>query len=419
MLFLKLSANTNTGTTDNKPPGEVRTPSQLYPPSPMTTTFLPFSRPSINDAAIAEVVECLKSGWITTGPRVQQFEQALQEYLKAPHVAAVTSATAAMHLALIALDLQPGDEVITTPLTFIATLNVIVQAGGNPVLVDIDHTYNIDVTKLAQAITPRTRAIIPVHFTGLPVDLDPLYALAKQHNLRVLEDAAQAIGTAYKGKLLGSFGDMQTFSFHPNKNMTTGEGGCITSGDEALMQKIRALRFHGIDRSAWDRYGKKGDQAYNVIAPGFKYNMMDIQAAIGLHQLPELEGFIAKRTALAKRYLSLLADWPEITLPQLPTYEHRHSWHLFCVLINPKVANVTRDEFIQQMKALDIGTGLHYNAAHLYQFYQEQFGFKVGDFPVAEAICSRIVSLPLFPDLTEAEQDRVVDAMREVFSLNR
>jgi len=380
------------------------------------TTFLPFSKPSLNDAAIAEVVACLKSGWLTTGPRVQQFEQALAHYLQAPQVAALNSATAAMHLALLALNLQPGDEVITTPLTFVATLNVIVQAGGKPVLIDVDHTYNMDVTKLAEAITPRTRAIMPVHFTGLPVDLDPLYALAQKHGLRVIEDAAQAIGTGYKGRLLGSFGDMQTFSFHPNKNMTTGEGGCITSSDEPLMQTVRALRFHGIDRSAWDRYGKKGDQAYNVIAPGFKYNMMDIQAALGIHQLPELEGFIAKRTTLAKRYLSLLADWPQLTLPQLPTYEHRHSWHLFCILINPEVAGIDRNSFMQQMKELDIGTGLHYNAAHLYQFYQEQFGFKEGDFPMAENICSRIVSLPLFPDLTTSDQDRVIDAMRRVLN---
>lgn len=380
--------------------------------------FLPFSRPSISEAAIAEVVACLQSGWITTGPRVQAFEQALATYLQAPHVAAFTSATAAMHLALLALDLQPGDEVITTPLTFVATLNVIVQAGGKPVLVDIDKTYNLDVSQLVAAITPRTRAILPVHFTGLPVDLDPVYALAKQHGLRVLEDAAQAIGTAYKGRLIGSFGDMQTFSFHPNKNITTGEGGCITSTDTSLMERLRALRFHGIDRTAWDRYGKKGQQDYDVITPGFKYNMMDIQAALGLHQLPALETFIAKRTALAQRYFTALADWPEITLPQLPTYAHRHSWHLFCVLINPAIAGIDRNAFMEKMKEHNIGTGLHYNPAHLYTFYRETYGFQKGDFPVAEDVGARIVSLPLFPDMTEAEQDRVIEAMRQVFHSN-
>lgn len=377
--------------------------------------FLPFSKPSISDAAIAEVVACLKSGWLTTGPRVQAFEQALATYLQAPHVAAFTSATAAMHLALLALDLQPGDEVITTPLTFVATLNVIVQAGGKPVLVDVDQTYNLDVSKLAAAITPRTRAILPVHLTGLPVDLDPLYALAEQHGLRVLEDAAQAIGTGYKGRLIGSFGDMQTFSFHPNKNITTGEGGCLSTSDASLTQQLGTLRFHGIDRMAWDRYGKKGEQGYDVIAPGFKYNMMDIQAALGIHQLPALEGFIAKRTALAQRYLARLADWPEISLPQLPAYAHRHSWHLFCVQINPRAARMDRDTFIQKMKDQNIGTGLHYNPAHLYTFYRKTYGFKPGDFPMAEDIGSRIVSLPLFPDMTEAEQDRVIEAMRQVF----
>jgi dTDP-4-amino-4,6-dideoxygalactose transaminase len=379
------------------------------------TTFLPFSKPSLSDAAIAEVVACLKSGWLTTGPRVQQFEQMLAVYLQAPHVAVLNSATAAMHLALLALNLQPGDEVITTPLTFVATLNVIVEAGGKPVLVDVDQTYNMDVSRLAAAITPRTRAIMPVHLTGLPVDLDPIYTLAQQHDLRVIEDAAQAIGSGYKGRLLGSFGDIQTFSFHPNKNITTGEGGCITSQDKSLMQQIRTLRFHGIDRPAWDRYSKKGSQAYDVIAPGFKYNMMDMQAALGIHQLPELDGFIEKRTVLAQRYFSKLSDWSAITLPQLPAYEHRHSWHLFCILINPE-AGVDRDTFMQQMKERQIGTGLHYNAAHLYEFYRQQFGFQAGDFPMAENICTRIVSLPLFPDLTEAEQDRVVDTMREIFN---
>ncbi len=380
----------------------------------MSDDFLPFSQPSISQAAIDEVVACLKSGWITTGPRVQLFEQALGDYLHAPHVAALSSATAGLHLALLALDLKPGDEVITTPLTFVATLNTIVLAGAKPVLVDVDHTYNMDVSRLASAITRRTRAIIPVHFTGIPVDLAPLYALAEKHGLRVIEDAAQAIGSKYQGKLLGSFGDTQVFSFHPNKNITTGEGGCITSSDATLMEHIKVLRFHGIDRSAWDRFGKKGTQTYNVIAPGFKYNMMDIQAALGIHQLPELETFIAQRTTLAQRYLTALADWPELTLPQLPSYDHRHSWHLFCVLINTEHAGIDRDEFMLQMKRHNIGTGLHYQAAHLYDYFRQHFGFKPGDFPRAEHICARIVSLPLFPNLTVAQQDDVIDKMHTV-----
>lgn len=382
----------------------------------MSQDFLPFSRPSISQAAIDEVVACLKSGWITTGPRVQTFKDVLQKYLQAPHVALLSSATAGLHLSLMALNLQPGDEVITTPLTFVATLNTIVQAGGTPVLVDVDATYNMDTTQLKAAITPRTKAIIPVHFTGLPVDLDVVYALAEKYGLRVIEDAAQAIGTQYKNRLIGSFGDTQVFSFHPNKNMTTGEGGAVTSTDANLIETVKALCFHGIDRSAWDRFAKKGDQSYDVITPGFKYNLMDIQAALGIHQLQELKAFITRRTALAKRYLTAFADYRELTLPKFPSYDYHHSWHLFCVLINPEHAGITRDAFMAQMKEHNIGTGLHYHPAHLFTFYQERFGFKPGDFPVTENICARIVSLPLFPDLTFAEQDRVIDTMQQVLT---
>ena len=381
----------------------------------MSDSFLPFSKPSISEAAIAEVVECLRSGWITTGPRVQKFEQALAKYLNAPLVAALSSATAGLHLALLALDLKPGDEVITSPLTFVASLNTIVLAGGKPILVDIDETYNLDVSLIEKAITPKTRAIMPVHFSGLPVNLDPIFELAKKYQLRVIEDAAQAIGSSYQGKMLGSFGDIQSFSFHPNKNITTGEGGCVTTQDQALMTAIQVLRFHGIDRTAWDRYSKKGDQGYDVIKPGYKYNMTDMQAALGIHQLADLEGFIQRRTELAERYLSLLSDWPEIAMPKLPTYELRHSWHLFCILIHPDKAGMNRDTFMQKMKENEIGTGLHYNAAHLYKFYRDTYGFKEGDFPVAENICARIVSLPLFPALTNDDQDRVISTMRRIF----
>lgn len=379
-------------------------------------TFLPFSRPSISQAAIDEVVACLKSGWITTGPRVKQFEDDLKAYLGAPHVLSLTSATAGLHLALVALNLKPGDEVITTPMTFAATLNTIVLAGGKPVLVDVEPgTYNIDVTKLEKAVAKRTRAIMPVHFAGLPVDLDPLYAIAKKYNLRVIEDAAHAIGTEYKGKRIGSFGDIQVFSFHPNKNMTTGEGGCVATRDEKLAADVALLRFHGMDREAWNRFGKKGAQHYEIIAPGYKYNMMDIQAALGLHQLKQLDGFIKRRTELALRYHRLLADWPQWTLTASPKYSHLHAWHLYTPLINPKAAGMDRDAFMQGMKDRNIGTGLHYRAVHLYPYYREQFGFKPGDFPNAETISDRIVSLPLFPLMTDTDQDRVVAAMADLF----
>ncbi len=378
--------------------------------------FLPFSRPSISQAAIDEVVMCLKSGWITTGPRVKQFEEDLRSYLGAPHVLVLTSATAGLHLVLVALNLKPGDEVITTPMTFAATLNTIVLAGGKPVLVDVEPgTYNMDVTRIEKAITKRTRAIMPVHFAGLPVDLDPLYDIAKKHNLRVIEDAAHAIGTEYKGRRIGSFGDVQVFSFHPNKNMTTGEGGCVATRDEKLASDVALLRFHGMDREAWNRFGKKGTQHYEIITPGYKYNMMDIQAALGLHQLKQLDGFIKRRTTIALRYQKTLADWSQWTLTKAPAYSHLHAWHLFTPLVNPDVAKMDRDAFMQGMKERNIGTGLHYRAVHLYPYYREHFGFKRGDFPNAETISDRIVSLPLFPAMTDEDQDRVIKAMADLF----
>ena len=381
-----------------------------------TEEFLPFSRPTISQEAIDEVVACLKSGWITTGPRVKQFEEDLKAYCSAPYALALSSATAGLHLVLAALELKPGDEVITTPMTFAATLNTIVLTGGKPVLVDVEPgTYNIDVRQIEKAVTKRTRAIMPVHFAGLPVDLDPLYAIAKMHNLRVIEDAAHAIGTEYRGKRIGSFGDVQVFSFHPNKNMTTGEGGCVMTSDEKMAGDVALLRFHGMDREAWNRFGKKGSQHYEIIAPGFKYNMMDMQAALGLHQLKQLDGFIKRRTELALRYQKLLADWTQVSLPSAPSYPHLHAWHLYTPLVNPERAGMDRDAFMQGMKERNVGTGLHYRAVHLYPYYRERFGFKRGDFPNAEAVSDRIVSLPLFPLMTDAEQDRVVAAMAGLF----
>lgn len=382
----------------------------------MSQEFLPFTKPNISQAAIDDVVACLESGWITTGPRVVEFEQSLADYCGAPHAMCLSSATAGLHLALMSLKLQPGDEVITTPMTFVATLNTIVHAGGKPVLVDVDpRTFNLDLEKAAKAITPKTRAIVPVHFAGLPVDCDYLYQLAEKHNLRVIEDCAHAIGAHYKGKVLGSFGDTQVFSFHPNKNMTTGEGGCVTTRDDEVAHQIRNLRFHGIDKNAWNRYAKDGNQHYGVTQPGFKYNMMDIQAAIGLHQLKRLDGFIEQRNHIAERYLKELSGMPQWQLPAAPDYEHRHAWHIFTPLINPEAAGMNRDEFMAKMNEQNIGTGLHYTACHLHSYFREAFGYKEGDFPIAEDIANRIVSLPLFPGMTEVQQTRVIDTISDLF----
>lgn len=383
----------------------------------MSEEFLPFSRPYISQGAIDDVVACLKSGWIATGPRVTHFTEMLKEYFQAPYALPLMSATSGLHLSLLAMGLNPGDEVITTPLTFVATLNAIVLAGGKPVLVDIDaQTLNMNMNLLESVINDKTKVILPVHFAGLPVDLDPLYEIASHYNLRVLEDAAHAMGATYKGKSIGSFGDTQVFSFHPTKNMTTGEGGCVVTRDSQLAEQISRLRFHGIDRQAWNRYSKTGSQDYEVVLPGYKSNMMDIQAAIGIHQLKELDGFITRRNELANRYQEALSDWLQWDLPKAPTYDHFHAWHIYTPLINEDITQMNRDEFIQFMKEKNIGIGLHYHAAHLYPYYRQQFGFKPGDFPHAEDVCERIVSLPLFPSMTDAEHDRVLDVMYRIFN---
>lgn len=381
----------------------------------MRDTFLPFAKPSISEEAIADVVDSLRSGWLTTGPKLKKFESMLQEYHQAPHALCLNSATAGLHLALLALDLKPEDEVITTPMTFAATLNVMEIVGAKVKLVDVDRdTYNIDVTKIEAAITPNTKVIMPVHFAGLPVDLDPIYALAKKYHLTVIEDAAHSIGAEYKGKKLGTFGDIQVFSFHPNKNMTTGEGGCVVTRNDAIAKHISLTRFHGMDREAWNRFGKEGSAHYQIVCPGFKYNMMDLQAALGVHQLPALDGFIEKRTLLAKRYYEKLANFDTLVLPKAPQFEHKHAWHLFAPTLNTQVANITRDELMTQLKQHNIGCSVHYEAAHLYPYYANKYGFKKGDFPNAEAIGANVISLPLFPDMTFAEQDDVLDALHNI-----
>jgi dTDP-4-amino-4,6-dideoxygalactose transaminase len=381
----------------------------------MNNEFLKFCTPEIDQETIDEVITCLKSGWLATGPRVKQFEEDLKQYLKAPYTMALNSATSGLHLALKCMGLGPQDEVITTPMTFIASLNTIIHTGARPVLVDVDlNTRNIDTNKIEAAITSRTKAILPVHFAGIPVDLDHIYKIAQKHNLRVLEDCAHAIGSHYKGKIIGSFGDTQVFSFHPNKVMTSGEGGCISTRDEQLTKKIFVQRFHGIDRESWNRFSKEGSQHYDVIQPGYKYNMMDLQAAIGIHQLKKLETFLAKRQVLVDRYSEILASWPELTIPQLPTYDCRVSWYIYAPLINQEVAGIDRDTLIEKMKEQNIGLGYHHHAAHLYTYYQNTFGYKRSDFPNAETISDRIVSLPLFSTMTIADQDRTITAMAKV-----
>lgn len=382
---------------------------------PVRETFLPFSRPTIEDDEINEVVESLRSGWLTTGPKVVRFEEVFKELTGAKAAIAVNSATSGLHLVLKTLDLGPGDEVITTPITWPSTVNNIELCGARPIFADVDKdTLQIDPYDVERSITPRTKAVIPVHFAGAPCDLDALSEICKRHGLYLIEDAAHAVGTRYKGRIIGSGPDAAVFSFHAIKNMTTGEGGMIVCNDEERAVRMRRLGFHGISRDAWKRYSKGGSPQYEVEEPGFKYNMMDIQAAIGLHQLEKLEKFNARRAQLASNYKRLLSDVSQIKpLGNVP-YKHEHAWHLFVVRLEIEALTIDRDRFIQELQEENIGTGLHFPAVHLQKYYRERYGYRKGDLPNAEWNSERLFSLPLYPRLEEKDQADVVSAIKYV-----
>ena len=379
------------------------------------SSFLPFSRPTIGDAEIAEVIDCMRSGWITTGPKVERFTNDFAAYVGGRHASAVSSATAGLHLALLAHGIGPGDEVITSPMTFVATLNVIELVGAVPVLADIDrHTLQIRVDEVARRVSPRTRAIVPVHFVGQPVDLDPVLDIARERGLTVIEDAAHAAGTEYKGKRIGSFPTTSVFSFHPNKNITTGEGGMVVTHDEDVMSRVTLLKFHGMSRDAWKRFDRAGSPRYDVALPGYKYNMLDLQAALGIHQLPRLDAFIDARRRLADRYQAAFRDLDALILPEPVPYAARHAWHLYTPLVNIDALTIDRDAFMAELKARNIGVGLHYTAAHEFSYYRDRYRWCAGDYPDAHFVSERILSLPLYPTLSDAEQDDVIDAVRDI-----
>ena len=386
----------------------------------MRSQFLPFSTPTIEDAEINEVVDSLKSGWITTGPKVKRFEEEFKAYVGAPFAVPLSSATAGQHLIMLALKIGAGDEVITTPMTFASTVSTIVLAGATPVLVDIEPgTLNLDVTKIREKITPRTRAIVPVHFAGQSCDLEPIFALAREFNLTVIEDAAHAVGTEYKGQRIGSFPSVSIFSFHPNKNMTTGEGGMLCTSDEELAEQISLLKFHGMNREAWKRFAASGTPGYDIMIPGFKYNMMDIQAALGIHQLPRLDGFIRRRTEIADFYNREFADVGELALPTMAPYRQRHAWHLYTPLIRIEKLTINRDQFMEELKGHNIGSGLHYKAIHHHAWYREHLPLLPGSLPNADYASDRILSLPLFPKMTDEDAQDVVAAVKDVIVKNR
>ncbi len=378
----------------------------------MRVKFLPFSTPSLGDEEINEVVDSLRSGWITTGPKVKRFEEEFRNYVGAPFAVPLSSATAGLHLTLMALKIKEGEEIITTPMTFASTVSMIILAGATPVLADIEPgTLNIDVEKVKEKINPRTRAIIPVHFAGQSCDMDPLLELAREHNIILIEDAAHAAGTEYKGKKTGSFDTISIFSFHPNKNITTGEGGMVCTADENLAEEVSLLKFHGMSREAWKRFSASGTPNYDIIMPGYKYNMMDIQAAMGIHQLPKLDGFIDLRKEIA--------DQECLDLPRYAPYRQRHAWHLYTPLVKIEMLDIDRDLFMAELKKLNIGSGLHYKAIHHHAWYRENLPTPDSELPVASYASERILSLPLFPSMTIDDADDVVDAVSQVIKIHR
>jgi len=386
----------------------------------MRATFLPFSTPTIEEAEINEVVDSLKSGWITTGPKVKRFEEAFKEYVGAPYAIPLSSATAGLHLTLLALGIKEGDEIITTPMTFASTVSMIILCGGTPVLADIEEgTLNIDVNEVRKKITPRTRAIIPVHFAGQSCDMDPLFALAREFKLTIIEDAAHAAGTEYKGQRIGSLPSISIFSFHPNKNITTGEGGMVCTADESLAEEISLLKFHGMSREAWKRFAASGTPNYDILMPGFKYNMMDIQAAIGIHQLPKLDHFIDLRRDIAEYYNRELAGVEELALPSYAPYEQRHAWHLYTPLVRIERLTIDRDRFMEELKKHNIGSGLHYKAIHHHAWYRQHLNLPDSALPNASYASERILSLPLFPKMSMDDAKDVVEAVKAVIATHR
>ncbi|WP_449548990.1 UDP-4-amino-4-deoxy-L-arabinose aminotransferase [Lelliottia amnigena] len=373
--------------------------------------FLPFSRPAMGPEELAAVSEVLQSGWITTGPKNQALEQAFCALTGNQHAIAVSSATAGMHVALMALGIQAGDEVITPSLTWVSTLNMIVLLGAEPVMIDVDRdTLMVTPHAIEAAITPRTKAIIPVHYAGAPVDIDAIRAVADRHGIPVIEDAAHAAGTYYKGNHVGHRGTA-IFSFHAIKNMTCAEGGLIVTDDEQLANRMRSLKFHGLGVDAFDRQTHGRAPQAEVISPGYKYNLADINAAIALVQLKKLEQHNARRKEIAERYLTELENTPFLPLTQ-PAWAHKHAWHLFILRVDEASCGISRNDLMEALKAKGIGTGLHFRAAHTQKYYRERYPALV--LPNTEWNSDRICSIPLFPTMTDDDVSRAIAALREV-----
>jgi dTDP-4-amino-4,6-dideoxygalactose transaminase len=379
--------------------------------------MLLFGAPNFGDEEIAEVVDTLKSGWIGTGPKTKRFEEEFAAYVGAKYAVALNSCTAGLHLSLVVLRIGPGDEVIVPPLTFGATANVVEHVGARPVFADIDPvTLCVDPKQIEKAITPRTKAIIPVHYGGMPCAMDEISALADAHHLIVIEDAAHAIGTKYKGRMVGTLSPLTNFSFYANKNLSTAEGGMVTTDDPALEEKLRVYHLHGLSRDAWKRYQTKEFSVSEVVVPGYKYNMTDIQASLGLPQLHKQEEFIARREEIAAFYDEAFSEFDGMvrTQPRPHDGQSRHVLHLYVLLLNLARLKVNRNQVISALLAENIGAAMHFMPLHQHPFYRAKYGYQPDDFPVARQVGESVLSLPLVPQMTERDAQDVVDAVRKV-----
>jgi len=380
----------------------------------MRGEFLPFAAPLLGDEEIQEVVHCLRSGWLTTGHKVKQFEREFGEFIGAKHALAVNSCTAALHLALEAVGVGPGDEVITTPMTFTATAAVIEHLGARPVFADVTaNTLNIDPAEIQRRLSPRTNAILPVHFAGQACDMDAIGALARAHGLPVVEDAAHAIPTRYKGRLVGTLSDVTCFSFYATKNLTTGEGGMVVTGRDDLAERMKLMHLHGMSKDAWKRYTQNGSWSYEILAPGFKYNLTDIAAAIGVHQLRKCEAFHRRRRAIADQYDAAFAGLPGVSVPRVDDRDG-HGWHLYVIQVDPERLTIDRDAFIERLIARNIGVSVHFIPLHVHPYYRDRYAFRPDDYPAAFAAYERILSLPIYAKMSDDDVRHVVDAVRSI-----
>ena len=383
----------------------------------MRNQFLPFSPPCLGDEERDEVMDTLRSDWITTGPKTKAFEAKLRDYFDAPAVVGLNSCTAGLHVGLLAMGIGPGDEVIVPSMTFCATANVVEHVGARPVLVDVmPDTLNLDPEAAARALTPRTRAILPVHYAGHPVDLDAVFDLAGRHGLQVMEDAAHAISARHRGRLVGSRSNLAAFSFYATKNITTSEGGCLT-GEAGLVEKARIYGHHGMNRDAWKRFDRSGSWYYEVVLPGFKYNMTDLQAAIGLHQLDRLEAFQRRRREVVAAYGARLGRLACLQLP-VERPEVVSSWHLYVIRLNPGHLRIDRNAFIEELKARNIGTSVHYLPVHMHPYYRDKYGYRPEACPVAADAFGRMLSLPLHPGMSDQDVADVCEAIEDIVRLH-